>query len=651
MKNKLVLEEVNRINFLMGYDLKKIISEQATKKVQVLEEGCVRSSVKIDPKTGKPGYFDTVTGKPCNPNASPGGVNPGVKSTLLTDMKKWNEKYPCVPKHQGAKQVKVKATVNYGPIAYDLKGFRYFDNGLKLTAKTKPVKFSCNDTIFKRAIVKGTRTPIEIANFLKQSDSWDDDEPGAEKAFSEIKTWERYNLVKKYLGQDPYKFVSKFIDVNEKYGNIQSITTSFKLIKKDVGPVITDSQFKKMCPVNVSAAKPAGPKQYLGNVNFMKFFKGGVGTPGADPLLYGNGWTGTYAKVPKDYGWSFNNSIYPYPKYYSQQCIDSADAMSKMESKNSLVKETEINEYIPSKDSETTAVNLPAKNLKGPSFLMYPNAYKNKKVMMDYNQSLSKQKELIPKYCKTPLERDDTYKQFGPGNAPITYNYRMISMYNLCRDYGGLWVYGVGTSKYVCGCRDNTNPALNIGLKTDTGTLNVSKSIQSQQGSTNWSNVDSRSVIWGVAAFASAFIPVVGPFVTAGIGLGGAADLWTSNKKKEAAIAAFFSVLPLIGKIPAVGRIGTSLAAELKAAVIGEGVLTEKQLETLLSIIKYDSEISDGIVKELEKKAMGKIEQHIVKTAVKKVEEKVVDLAGVPTYGDLKKKVIKTAINPVVSQV
>ena len=26
--------------------------------------------------------------------------------------------------------------------------------------------------------------------------------------------------------------------------------------------------------------------------------------------------------------------------------------------------------------------------------------------MSDFNQSLSKQKELIPKFCKTPLERD-----------------------------------------------------------------------------------------------------------------------------------------------------------------------------------------------------------------------------------------------------
>lgn len=564
MKKTLVNEEINRINFLINYDFKKILSEQKQTN-KLITEDCVQSKVKINPKTGKGIYIDTSTGKPCTPN--------------------------------------------------------------------------------KKVDTQGVRNPAEIANFLKNSDNWDDDEIGAEKAFSEIKTLDRYNLVKQYLKQDPYKFVSQFIDVNEKYGPIQSITTSYKLIKKDIGPSLNIGDFNKMCPVKMTAQKPGGSKQYLGAANFMKFFKGSVGTPGADPLLYKKTGLGTYAKVPADFGWKFNNEIYPFPKYYTQQCLDSADKLSKISfDKN---KKTSLEEIINSSDSsESTRVDKNVQQFKGPSFLTYPEAGKKKKLMSDFNQSLSKQKELIPQYCTTPLERE-WQQTVGAG---ADYKLRMISMYNLCRDYGGLWVYGAGSSKYTCGCRDNTNPALNINLKTDTGSLNVSKSIEKQQGSTNWSNASAREVLWGVAALASAFIPVVGPFVAAGIGLGGAADLWTSNKKKEAAIAAFFSILPVIGKIPGVGAIGETLAKELETAVIKGGVLTEEQLKTLMSIIKYDEQISKSVVEELEKKTITNVQKHLLKTAIKKTESKLVSAIGLPTYGDLKKKVQKSALEPVLNK-
>ncbi len=504
----------------------------------------------------------------------------------------------------------------------------------------------------KKIDVKGQRNPVQIANFLRSSDTLDDDEPAIEKAFSEIRTWERYNLVKKYLGQDPYKFVSQFIDVREKHGPLQSVTTSFNILSKGA----TSDQNKELntgegCPVVLTAARPGGPKQYLGPVNYMKFFKGSWGTPGADPLLYSNGLTGVYAKVP-DFGWKINNKTYPYPKYYTQSCLDKAKQITTSFNKKEAIKkgnQSDIyrQEYMQKRDSETTNVvnSVPVKTFKNPlSLTEGANQPKDYQEMLNFNQSLSKQKELIPKFCKTPLER-----QWDANDGSGDYKLRMISMYNLCKDYGGLWVYGVGTSKYTCGCRDNTNPALTTAIKTDTGNFNASKEIQGQQGSTNWSNVDSRSVLWGAGALAAAFIPVVGPFVAAGIGLGGAADLWTSNKKKEAAITAFFSLLPLVGKIPGVGKIGKALAEELKAAVVNNGALTEKQLETLINIIKYDEQVSSAMIPAIENQAAGKLESHIIKTAVKETEKKLVDLTGLPTYGDLKKKVIKKAASPTVT--
>ena len=514
----------------------------------------------------------------------------------------------------------------------------------------------------KKIDIKGQRTPEQIANFLRSSDTLDDDEPSIEKAFSEIKTWERYNLVKKYLGQDPYKYVSKFIDVREKHGPLQSVTTSFNILSKGATSDLNkEMDSSKGCSVVLTAARPGGPKQYLGDMNYMKFYKGEVGTPGADPLLYKSG-NMTYAKVPADFGWNLNVKTYPYPTYYSQACLNSARNTSGYEE----LKKQDNNQKYSQTDSETTQVKnqLPGKQLtfKNPLSLNEDTNTKDQyKTMQGFNQSLSKQKELIPKYCKTPLKRDaGAGAGFGkslekdqsymkPGEY---YRVRMISMYNLCKDYGGLWVYGAGSSKYTCGCRDNSNLALTATMKTDTGNFNAGTEIQKQQGSTNWGNVDSRTVLWGAGALAAAFIPVVGPFVSAGIGLGGAADLWTSNKKKEAAITAFFSLLPMVGKIPGVGNIGKAFAEELKSAVINSGALTESQLNTLIRIIKYDEQVSSSVISKLESEGMGKVQSQLIKKAVKETESQLIDLTGLPKYGDLKKSVLKSTIaSPIASTV
>lgn len=511
----------------------------------------------------------------------------------------------------------------------------------------------------KKIDIKGQRTPAQIANFLKTSNTLDDNEPAIELAFSEIKTWERYNSVKKYLGQDPYKFVSQFIDAREKHGNIQSVTTSYSILSKGT----TSDQNKELdpskvasCPINLTAVRPGGTKQYLGPINYMKFFKGGTGTPGADPLLYSNGLTGTYAKVP-DFGWNLNPKTYPYPKYYDQNCLTIAkQGRDKELTHQSVENQKQIDknkqDYIQKRDTESTNVNYyqpPDKTFKK-NFLPLnesDNKTKDYKEMSDFNQSLSKQKELIPKFCKTPLERqwDNPNMNFTSTN---NYKLRMISMYNLCKDYGGLWVYGAGSSSYTCGCRDNSNPALTTAIKTDTGTLNVNNEIQKQQGYANWGNVEARSVLVGVAALASAFIPVVGPFLAAGIGLGGAADYWTSNRKKEAAIMAFFSLLPMVGKIPGVPTITKALGNKLSAAVINNGALTEKELETLIKIINYDTQVSKAMIPTIEAQAAGKLETHIITTAITKTEEKVIGLAnekiGGTTYGDIKKSILKAGL-------
>ena len=63
--------------------IKRVINNSNTKKF-ILKEGCVKSMAQIDPKTGKPAYIDTITGKYCNPTTTPRGVNPTDKK--LTDL-------------------------------------------------------------------------------------------------------------------------------------------------------------------------------------------------------------------------------------------------------------------------------------------------------------------------------------------------------------------------------------------------------------------------------------------------------------------------------------------------------------------------------------------------------------------------------------
>ena len=493
--------------------------------------------------------------------------------------------------------------------------------------------------------LKSWPTPQFIAKIIKDSNSIDDNEYWAEAAFMAIKTTDMYNKVKSALGQDPYKYAESYMDVNERYG-VQSITTSYNTLSNGETSNLSPSE---VCPIDLSVLRPGGTKQYLGSINYMKFFKGGVGTPGADPLLYSNGFTGTYAKVPSDFGWSLNVKTYPYPKYYDQNCLaigkkgsDKQDTINWDESQKQRQLANQV--WMQTRDMDNTKITnyqLPDKKFNNIlSLNESTDLGKDYKEMLNFNQSLSKQKELIPKFCKTPLER-----QWDAGDGSGNYKLRMISMYNLCKDYGGLWVYGVGGSKYTCGCRDNSNPAITTAMKTDTGNFNAGKEIQKQQGSTNWGNVEARSVLVGVAALAAAFIPVVGPFVAAGIGLGGAADLWTSNKQKEAAIVAFFSLLPLVGKIPGVGTISKALAEDMKSAVLNSGALTKKELETLINIIKYDTQVSKSMIPTIEAQGLGKLETHVIKIAIEKTEEKVIDLVGIPTYGSLKKSIIKNTFS------
>ena len=500
------------------------------------------------------------------------------------------------------------------------------------------------------AELKSWPTPQFIAKIIKESKGYVNDyEAWAESAFMAIKTLDMYNKVKAALGQDPYNYVASFMDVNEKY-HIQAIGVSYKFINSGGGgQQVSVDDFSQKCPLILTVEKPGGNNTNNAPVDVFKSW--GYKSRGVhlDPLLSSSMLGKPNVTIPSDFGWKFNNNIYPYPTLYSQSCVDTAPVWSSKQAKfNSIIKEyTDPGYYdVQRKDSETTAVS---KSYLGNQFSI--NDFMSKedefnrnigKAMINFNNSFIKQKELIPEYCKTPLERE--YVPSGGSSVPDfdkVGNGGFISMYTLCKNFGGLWVHGVGTGEYTCGCRDMSNPTIVMSLQSDSGSVNIGSKIDDTQKSRNWSHSDSIDMVANTLAFASALIPVVGPFISAGISLGSAAMHWKQGKRKEAAVDALFAIIPLLGKIPGVAKISNSMAKSLGSKILGGGALSLEELNTLKNITQYDKAISTQILSKL--KATG-LQKEIIEVAVKETEKELAAYLGVPTRKEIQKKIANAAI-------
>ena len=76
----------------------------------------------------------------------------------------------------------------------------------------------------------------------------------------------------------------------------------------------------------------------------------------------------------------------------------------------------------------------------------------------------------------------------------------------------------------------------------------------------------------------TAFIPIVGPFLSAGIGFADAAQYYQEGDTKTAGLTAMFSMLPVIGEIPGVKQLG-SKGLSLLASKLGKGITKFTPLE------------------------------------------------------------------------
>jgi hypothetical protein len=147
-----------------------------------------------------------------------------------------------------------------------------------------------------------------------------------------------------------------------------------------------------------------------------------------------------------------------------------------------------------------------------------------------------------------------------------------------------------------------------------------------------------------IASFASVFIPVVGPFVAAGIGMMDAGLYLKEGKKKEAAIVGVFSLLPGIVKvvklIPGVAQLGTKGMAALGSKVASGAKLTTAEVGIVDSIVANQAVIkteAEALAKNMAAQGVGKVANqatkqsltHIAKHGVEKtVEHSLVHAAG-----------------------
>ena len=118
--------------------------------------------------------------------------------------------------------------------------------------------------------------------------------------------------------------------------------------------------------------------------------------------------------------------------------------------------------------------------------------------------------------------------------------------------------------------------------------------------------------VLSVLELATVFIPVVGPLVSAGFGLGNAALYYKEGDTKSAGLFALFSVLPFVGDIPIVKQLGKKGMDLLGQKLIKQGTkstLTPLENKVLKELNKNKSLIKSEIDKKVKQMANNSLQK------------------------------------------
>ena len=125
------------------------------------------------------------------------------------------------------------------------------------------------------------------------------------------------------------------------------------------------------------------------------------------------------------------------------------------------------------------------------------------------------------------------------------------------------------------------------------------------------SKVDVHDVL-GVLELGTLFIPVVGPFVSAGFGLGNAALYYKEGDTKSAGLFALFSVLPFVGDIPIVKQLGKKGMDLLGQKLMKQGTkvtLTPLEANVLKELNKNKIFIESEVDKKVKQMAINSLQK------------------------------------------
>jgi hypothetical protein len=134
---------------------------------------------------------------------------------------------------------------------------------------------------------------------------------------------------------------------------------------------------------------------------------------------------------------------------------------------------------------------------------------------------------------------------------------------------------------------------------------------KSTQTLNKMSKVDVHDVL-GVLELGTVFIPVVGPFISAGFGLGNAALYYKEGDTKSAGLFALFSVLPFVGDIPIVKQLGKKGMDLLGQKLIKQGTkatLTPLENKVLKELNKNKSLIKSEVDKKVKQMANNSLQK------------------------------------------
>jgi hypothetical protein len=118
--------------------------------------------------------------------------------------------------------------------------------------------------------------------------------------------------------------------------------------------------------------------------------------------------------------------------------------------------------------------------------------------------------------------------------------------------------------------------------------------------------------IMTVLAIGTAFIPIVGPFISAGIGIADAAMYYNEGDKKTAGVVGALSILPFIGpvvsKIPGIKQLGKKGMSLLASKISKGGTNLSSTEKEILKVIEKEKNLINAELKSASEilKPMGK---------------------------------------------